>query len=85
MLKERRTMNNRKQDKAIMSLQKTVEDHGSTLAEIKGILAKMDEKLTPIADTYLVTRTLGKWTMGILVFISLVVGIVIEARHFLNK
>lgn len=46
------------------------------LAGIMKALDAIDKKLEPISDTYTTVGSLGKWTMGLLVAISIVVGIV---------
>ena len=64
------------------TLQSTVDKHGEILDEIKETLQKMNEKLDPIVETYSATRLLGKWVMAVLLFASLVGGILVEWRHW---
>ncbi len=40
--------------------------------------------LRPIAETYTTVTTLGKWGMAVMVFISILIGIVLGARNLLK-
>lgn len=68
----------------INSLRKMVDDHRKILDSIQKTLESMDSKLEPIADTYRTARTVGKWVMGLLVFVSVVIGILVEIKKFFS-
>ena len=44
--------------------------------DLQKLLESIDKKLTPISETYSAAAALGKWSMALLVAISLVAGIV---------
>lgn len=59
------------QEKRILALEKGQ-------AEILGLLR-------PIADTYKTASKLGKWAMALLVFISILLGVILSLRALLKK
>jgi hypothetical protein len=67
----------------IKDLAKTVKDHGDTLIKINDTLISMDEKLKalePIKDNYKTAVTLGKWFMGLLIFLGALIGVLVEFK-----
>lgn len=56
-------------------------------SEINVILKKLEDielTLKPIAETYHTVSSLGKWSMAIMVFISVVLGILIGIKNLLK-
>lgn len=51
-------------------------DMAKATAAIQASLDALDKKIEPIVATYVTVGSLGKWTMTILVSVSLMVGIV---------
>ncbi len=62
---------NQRQDDRITALEKGQEE----------ILAL----LKPIAETYTTVSTVGKWGMAIMVFVSILIGIILGAKTLFNK
>lgn len=43
------------------------------------------ELLEPIAETYKTANMLGKWTMGIMVFMSILLGVILSLGKLFHK
>jgi hypothetical protein len=65
------TEHNRKQDDRIAALEK-----GQT---------EILELLRPISETYKTASTLGKWVMGLLVFLSVGIGVLLGLKEIVWK
>lgn len=48
-------------------------------------LTRMEQILTPISETYTTATTVGKWFMGFLVFVSLMVGIGMGLKNLFHR
>ena len=57
-----------------------VQEDADNFKAIRETLDRIDGKLTPIADSYMAATTMGKWIMGFLVFVSIIVGIIAALR-----
>lgn len=66
------------------ALMQHFEDDVKTFGEVMALLKSIDNKLTPIADTYASMTLAGKWAMGGLVTVSMVVGIMYTVWQFLS-
>ena len=52
-----------------------VQEDADNFKAIREALERIDNKLTPMAETYGAASRMGKWVMGLLVFISIIVAI----------
>ena len=68
-------------DKDVGILEQHVEEHSRQLNSIIDTLEAMNKKLDPISQTYRTTATLGKWIMAILIFVSVIIGILVEWKN----
>jgi hypothetical protein len=73
-------------------LQKHIEDNKHDFASLNrkiDILIRNDEETRkatkPILDVFTTASTLGKWLMGVLVFISILIGIIFELFKIFKK
>ena len=57
-----------------------VQEDADNFKAIREALERIDNKLTPIADSYMAATTMCKWIMGFLVFVSIIVGIIAALR-----
>jgi hypothetical protein len=60
---------------------KTPEERITTLEEGQEEILKL---LKPISETYSTVSHLGKWVMAILVFISILLGILLGAKNLIK-
>lgn len=78
------------------NLKKHAEDDTENLANIIRRLENSEEErrkrheevmsiLKPIAETYTSASTMGKWLMGLAVFISIVLGILFSIKSIFEK
>jgi hypothetical protein len=68
----------------IIALKKCDEENIQQHKDILGAVEKISNKLDPILETFNSTRMLGKWVMAILVFISILIGIILGWSNILN-
>lgn len=63
-------------------------EHEERLDRIEKTLARMENILTPISETYTTATTMGKWLTGFAVFVSIVIGAIlgiIKIIHSVSK
>ena len=53
--------------------------------EIMEAIKAINNKLSPISDTYRTVNTLGKWLMAVLVFLSILVGVIASYFSIFNR
>ena len=47
-------------------------------------IAEIKEMMKPLSETYRVAVVLGKWVMGLLVFISVLIGVILGLKSLLK-
>ena len=47
-------------------------------------IAEIKEMMQPLLETYSTAVILGKWVFGILVFLSVLLGVILSIRQFLK-
>lgn len=55
------------------------------LDEQDEVLKSIQDTLKPISDTYTTFTVLGKWVMGLSLFISVIIGIILGILKLSNK
>ena len=48
--------------------------------DIRDALQRIEIKLDPIYDSYTTATRMGKWTMGFMVFFSVLIGIILSLK-----
>lgn len=71
--------------KDMQDLKKQVNDHTMSLTNVTETLKRIEEKLDPISTAYQTTTTLGKWVMASLLFVSIIIGILVEWKNLISK
>lgn len=72
---------NKLQEYEILELKQRLQEKERQLDnEIK----ELKEMITPLLETYSVAIVLGKWIFGLLVFLSILLGVVLSIRQFLK-
>lgn len=55
------------------------------IAALEQSIVEIRDLLKPISETYSSVTRMGKWAMTVAVFISIVIGIIMGLRSFLNR
>lgn len=53
--------------------------------ELKEQNNKILDVLTPISETYQTTTQVGKWVTGLMVFVSILLGVILSLKSLLKK
>lgn len=61
------------------------QDIQKSVTELREEIAEIKEILKPISDTYRTATTIGSWTKGLLVFISVSLGVIMGMRDIFKK
>ena len=71
---------------SILEMFKAHEERDSErFEEINNTLKEIRDNLKPITDVYTSVSLLGKWAMGGIVFVSIIVGIVVAVVQLFNR
>ena len=62
-----------------------IQEDADNFKAIREVLESMDKKLDPISETYSTVSTMGKWVIALMVFLSVVVGLIIGLKTLFNK
>jgi len=55
------------------------------VAELRDEIREIKEILKPISETYRTATTIGSWMKGLLVFISVMIGVVMGLKDIFKK
>lgn len=61
------------------------QEQNTELGKLRDDIQEIKDILKPIAETYRTASTLGKWGMGVLVLISVVLGILLAIKNLIHK
>lgn len=60
-------------------------DEKNNITDLRGEIAEIKEILKPISETYRTATTIGSWLKGLLVFISVTIGVIMGLKDILKK